>query len=174
MTEEDYVRALGVTALGTRLRRFFERLNGPVTALYRRELGFEQRWFALTLLLQARGPCAVGEAAARLGVSHPAVLQAASAMEARGLVSKTRDPADARSSLLALTPKGARVANKVNAVSRRVDAAATALLAEAAPDLLQNLDALEDALGRRSFAERLQGAGADDERPAENRRRTIR
>ena len=174
MTEDDYVRALGVTALGARLRRFFERLNGPVTELYRRELNFEQRWFALTLLLQARGPCAVGEAAARLGVSHPAVLQVVGAMEARGLLTKTRDPQDARSSLLALTPQGARAAKKVNAVSRRVDAAAKALLAEAAPDLLKNLDALEDALGERSFAERLQDADPNGERPAEKRRRKIR
>lgn len=41
----DFLQSLGVSALGSRLRRLFETLNGAVTDLYRAELEFEQRWF---------------------------------------------------------------------------------------------------------------------------------
>ena len=61
----DYLRSSGITTLGSRVRRLFERLNGSISELYRNELGFEQRWFALGMLLFDHGPMKIGRASCR-------------------------------------------------------------------------------------------------------------
>ncbi|MEO0882843.1 MAG: MarR family transcriptional regulator [Pseudomonadota bacterium] len=158
MPNTDFVRDLGVTALGTRLKRLFDRLNEPVTALYRQQLGFEQRWFALTLFLEHHGPSTIGAAAKALGQSHAAVVQVVNAMLAAGLVARQKNPKDKRSSVITLTADGQDIAAQVRMLSQDVDRAAHALLKEAAPDLVDALDQLDLALSRRSFHLRLADA----------------
>ena len=158
----DFVRELGVSALGTRLRRLFERLNGPVSDMYRTELGFEQRWFALTLALERRGPCAVKDAAQMLGTSHVSVLQVARAMEGQGLLKKSSSETDRRSTYLALTEEGRAVAARLEPLSKRVDRAAQELLRTTAPGFLAALDAIDEALAERPFGERLRDAKAEN------------
>ncbi|WP_108811328.1 MarR family transcriptional regulator [Sphingorhabdus sp. Alg231-15] len=154
--ENDYLRDSGIKTLGTRIRRLFERLNSNVTEVYRRELGFEQRWFALGMLLKDHGPMNSRDATKRLGQSHVAMVQVVRAMEKSGLLERQADPSDARSKILHLTSAGAEKLEQVSAISRLVDQAATELLAEAAPDFLHQLDALDDALDRLSFADRIE------------------
>lgn len=151
----DYLQSLGVSALGTRLRRLFEALNNSVAALYRDELGFEQRWFALTWLLADRGPMSVQGAANALGSSHVAVLQVAKAMAAKGLLERSGDPSDGRVVLLSLSRDGRAVAVRVERISHRVDLAASALLQQAAPDFIDALTNMENALRAAPFDQRL-------------------
>ncbi|MEM5516114.1 MarR family transcriptional regulator [Henriciella sp. AS95] len=158
MTDDDFLKRLGVSALGTRLRRLLERLNGPVTQLYRDELGFEQRWFALLQLLGDRGEVRMGEAASALGVSHVAIVHSVTEMTRKGLVEKRADEADRRVSLIALSDAGQDVLSRVRTVSRRVDMAAKALLEEAAPDFMTSLDRLDTALEAKGFAARIEAA----------------
>ena len=153
--ENDYLRFSGITTLGSRVRRLFERLNGHVSELYRRELGFEQRWFTLGMLLVDRGPMNSREASERLRQSHVAVVQVVSAMTKAGLVERKRSPQDGRSKMLHLTARGSEMMVRVKAISAQVDRAASALLAEAGMDFLGQLDALDDALDRLSFADRI-------------------
>lgn len=155
MPTDDFLQSLGVSALGSRLRRIFETLNGPVSELYRSELAFEQRWFTLTLLLSQSDPLSIQECADRLGMSHVAVIQIARNMEAAGLLERRKSETDGRLVLLALTPSGRRKAKAVRRISAQVDAAAKKLLEEAAPDLLANIAGLETALRGRPFAQRL-------------------
>lgn len=155
MAEDDFLQHLGVSALGSRLRRLFEALNVSVSDAYRKELGFEQRWFALTLLLKKRSDISVQQAADALGTSHVAVTQVVKAMEARDLLKRCKSDEDARIVLLSLTGEGERVADAVKQISSRVDQAATALLDEAAPGFLDNLTNLENALCETPFKDRL-------------------
>lgn len=155
VSDDDFLQQLGVSALGTRLRRLFEALNVSVSETYRTELGFEQRWFALTLLLFTRSDISVQQAADALGTSHVAVTQVVKAMEARGLLKRCKSHEDARVVLLSLTEEGRRVADTVKQISRRVDQAALALLEETAPGFLDNLINLEDALRETPFKDRL-------------------
>lgn len=164
----DFLQELGQTALGSRLRRFLDRLNGPVSQLYKDELGFEQRWFALTLLLGRKGAMRVGDAASALGVSHVAIVQSVREMAKAGLVTKAKDRRDGRASLIALSAEGEVMLDKVTAISARVDRAAAGLLEEADPQLMATLDRLDGALAREGFAARLArawatGAGAEKE-----------
>ncbi len=151
----DYLQSLGVSALGTRLRRLFENLNTAVSQTYREELGFEQRWFALTLLLEERGVMSVQSAANTLGTSHVSILQIAKSMEADGQLERSKSQADGRIVLLSLSDRGLKTAARVHEISRRVDAAASALLQEAAPDFIESLTQLENALRVSPFSERL-------------------
>lgn len=158
---DDFLKELGHTALGSRLRRFLDRLNGPVSQLYRDEIGFEQRWFALTLLLGERGRVRVGDAASALGVSHVAVVQSVREMSRAGLVTKVRDDADRRASLIGLSPEGQAMLARVKEISAQVDRAAAHLLQEAAPGLMESLEQLDHALAEEGFAARLAREGAD-------------
>ncbi|WP_298334370.1 MarR family transcriptional regulator [uncultured Erythrobacter sp.] len=154
----DFLRDSGVQTFGTRLRRLLERLNGNVTDLYRDRLGFEQRWFALGMLLFKRGPLDVGTAAGMLGQSHVAITQVANAMENAALLERRPDDEDRRRKVLVLTSTGKTTLERVEAISLRVEAAAQALIDEAAPEFIQMIDALDDALERRDFASRIADA----------------
>lgn len=154
--ENDFLRDAGVKVLGTRLRRLFERLNGNVTELYRRELGFEQRWFALGMLLNERGPIDSGQAASLLGQSHVAIVQVVKAMVKAELIERRSHSEDRRRKILHLTPFGISQIAKANAISRTVQLAAEGLLDEAAPGFMEALDALDDALEKQNFASRIE------------------
>ncbi len=142
--------------LGTRLRRLFERLNGNVTALYREELGFEQRWFALGMLLREQGAIDSGTAASMLGQSHVAVVQVVKAMEKADLIERKSHSSDRRRKMLHLTPFGSSQLAKADAISDQVQLAAESLLDEAAPGFMNMVDALDDALEKRDFALRIE------------------
>ncbi|MEM6898551.1 MAG: hypothetical protein AAF583_02110 [Pseudomonadota bacterium] len=156
--ETDYLQTLGISALGTRLRRLFESLNVAVSQLYRDELGFEQRWFALTRLLDDRGALSVQHCANALGVSHVSILQTSKAMEDASLLQRAKSNEDKRVSLISLTNEGKAVAARVQKISDQVDRAATELLGQHAPEFLIGLTHLEDALRQLSFSERLKAA----------------
>lgn len=153
--EPDFLRELGVSALGSRIRRLFETINGPVAELYRDRLCFEQRWFALTLLLEREKALSIQVAADRLGSSHVSVLQIVKSMEAAGLVERSKDPDDRRVTRLSLTQAGERMARDVRRISAQVDTVASDLLSSCAPNLLRELTALEEELRESGFGPRL-------------------
>lgn len=148
--------------LGTRLRRLFERLNSSVSDQYRERLDFEQRWFALGNLLFDHGPLDTVQAASALGQSHVAVVQVAKPMEKAGLLERKPDKTDRRRKMLGLTAAGRAKMTEVQVISRIVQSAAEKLLAEAAPDLMVQLDALDDALDKAGFADRIHVAFAEE------------
>jgi len=56
--------------------------------------------------IDRHGPLTPSELAAREGIQRPTVTRIVSLLEERGLVHRTRDPHDRRSSLVALAPAG--------------------------------------------------------------------
>ena len=82
--------------------------------------------------VERHGPLTPSELAARERIQRPTATKLIAALEERGLVARTSDPADRRSSLIALTPAGAA--------------------------LLQEIRTRKDAF----LAERLQGLSAED------------
>jgi MarR family transcriptional regulator, organic hydroperoxide resistance regulator len=153
---QDFLSAQGARAFGTRLRRFAETLNGGVLAAYEAAgIEFEPRWFGLTQLLLQHGRVDIGTASAALGQSHVAVVQVANALESRGFVRRVRSKTDRRSRSLEITAKGRALAEKLAPLWWAVAIATEQLLAEAAPDFLAQLDALETALAACPFAARI-------------------
>lgn len=134
----------------------FEALNAGVSAAYADAgVDFEPRWYGLFALLRAQESVDIGSAAAALGQSHVAVVQVANALEKRGLIRRIAAKQDKRSRALQMTAKGRALCTKLDPLWDAVAAASAQLLAEAAPDLLQQLDALDAALLLRPMRERI-------------------
>lgn len=74
---------------------------------------------AVVLVPLASGPLHASMLADRLGVTRQAVAQAIRALEPQGYVTRTRDPSDARTLLIELTPRGrqALVVMRTNAIA---------------------------------------------------------
>jgi DNA-binding MarR family transcriptional regulator len=146
----------GVTAFGSRLRRLSERLDREVLAIYRAAgERFEPRWYAVFTTLRDHGPLTVGELSQCLGVTHAAVSQVRTALEREGLVRGEPDAQDARRQILSLTPLGRETAERLAPLWAAVADATSEMLAEHAPTLLSNLDALESALDQRGLPARV-------------------
>jgi DNA-binding MarR family transcriptional regulator len=146
----------GVTAFGSRLRRLSERLDREVLAIYRAAgERFEPRWYAVFTTLRDHGPLTVGELSQCLGVTHAAVSQVRTALESEGLVRGEPDAQDARRQILSLTPLGRETAERLAPLWAAVADATNEMLAEHAPTMLSNLDALENALDHRGLPARV-------------------
>lgn len=152
----DYVRSKGAAAFGTRLRRLSERLDRQVQALYReQDSSFQPRWFAIASALREHGVLSVGELAGLLGISHAGVSQLRRELIAADLIRARSDPKDARRQLLELSPHGKRAVTRLQPLWQAIAAATQALCAEAAPGLLNDLDAIEAALERQPMGTRV-------------------
>ena len=143
-------------AFGSRLRRVLERMDREVLAVYR-EAGerFEPRWYGVFAALRDDGPLTVGELSRRLGISHAAVSQVRTALEAEDLIRGEADPRDGRRQGLSLTTRGRETAARLAPLWSAIAATVGAVLAEHAPALPADLEALENALVRRGLAARV-------------------
>ncbi|GAA0550766.1 hypothetical protein GCM10008941_33400 [Rhizomicrobium palustre] len=117
---------------------------------------FEPRWYGLFTLLRHAEDLDIGSAAAVLGQSHVAVVQVANALEKRGLIRRVTARHDKRSRVLQMTAKGRALCEKLDPLWDAVSAASAALLKEAAPSLLADLEALDAALLKRPMLDRIQ------------------
>ena len=144
-------------ALGTRLRRLSERIDREVQDIYRAAgVDFEPRWYPVFVALRDGGPATVGELAQHIGVTHAAVSQVRAALADRGLVQAASDPADQRRQVLQLTDKGRRRAAELAPLWSAIVGATDALCADAAPALVGELTAVEDALAEETLKARVQ------------------
>lgn len=149
-----YTENAGGAALASRLRRLSERLDREVSQFYDGfDVTFEQRWFGMLNLIDRFGPVSVGEVAAALVISHASVSQTRDSLHKSGLVEETADPNDRRRRTLRLTAKGADLVKKLKPVWDALSASAMELNAEAG-DLVAAITRLEQALERRSVAQR--------------------
>ena len=152
---EDYSRGMGGQALGARLRRLSERIDRDGAAVYAaRGVRFEQRWFGVVNQMILKGPTTVGEIAATMRITHVSVSQACRSLETAGVIASTPDPADARRRVLTLTARGQALVAELAPLWAAFNAAAAELNAEAG-DAVAVLDRLDDALARRSMADRI-------------------
>jgi len=103
----DHLASLGTLGFTYRIRRLADRIADSGRRFYEAlDVPLEPNWHALLLYLDSHGPVAVTEAAAALRVSHPAIIEMARRMEAKGLLTTAPDPADGRRRVLALSDQG--------------------------------------------------------------------
>jgi len=153
--KEDFIRELGVMALGSRLRRLSDRLNKSVTMIYRDlDFDFEPNWFTIIYRLKDKAPLSVTELAAELDLTHPGVIKIAGELTAKGLIKSMKDKNDERRRLLALTPKGKKLAEKLRPVWKNIAAVAGDMLDSADCNLLSAIDQIESCLDNTEFYDR--------------------
>jgi DNA-binding MarR family transcriptional regulator len=118
--------------------------------------------FVLPLLrLNAQGPLTITELAQSVQQTHSAMSQKVAAMRAAGWVRTGAGP-DARSKKVDLTTKARRVAGRLAAEWQATEAAITDLEAEIPYPLSRVVADIEQALRRKSFADRIAEKLADD------------
>jgi DNA-binding MarR family transcriptional regulator len=81
--------------------------------------GLSRPQFGVLLNLRCRGGLSLGDLAARLGLTPPAMSHLVNGLVERGLVSRERDPVDRRRVVLALTDPGREVLREVRAAGER-------------------------------------------------------
>ena len=151
----DYTRNAGGAAIGARLRRLSELIDGDTTRIYE-TLGirFEQRWFGVLNQLILDGPATVSELASALRISHASVSQTRQSLERAGILRAEPDASDARRRTLKLTPAGRRLVNQLRPVWQALDRAALELNAESG-HVAKALDRMDDALAKMSMFDRI-------------------
>jgi GNAT superfamily N-acetyltransferase/DNA-binding MarR family transcriptional regulator len=146
----------GGLLLGSRLKRVSEALYAGVDAVYQAQgLDLPSRGVPILLLLRDNGPMGITELATELGQTHPAVSQMSRILLERGVVTEKEDPADERRRLLALSPRGAARLRAMSGVWQAVVSAVDELAAATQVDFLAALGAVDAALARRGFADRI-------------------
>ena len=118
--------------------------------------------FVMELLrLHARGPMTITELAMSVQRTHSAVSQKVAAMRAGGWV-RTTAGADARSKEVTLTPKAARIADRLAAEWRATEDAIAEIEAEIPYPLSRVVTDIGQALQRKSFHDRIAERLAQD------------
>ena len=115
------------------------------------------RAFSLIMLL-AHAHQSVTELAARLGVTHAAVIKTAKLLEDMDLLGRGEDPADARRKPLRLTVAGRAEAERVARYMQRTNQVYASIFAEIGVDLFAAAQAFDAALVREGFAARFDRA----------------
>jgi DNA-binding MarR family transcriptional regulator len=152
----DYIETLGPLAFASRLKRLSYRLLRNVSQIYREQgFDFDDRWFTVYHLLYHRSPMPVTEIAKELRLTHPAVVQVAEALIDRGLVTEERDEADLRVRYLVLTPKGRRLARRLEPIWKAVEDATASVLKKTDRDFLKSVRQIEQALDKEEMYSRV-------------------
>ncbi len=161
-TRADYTRTVGGAAVGGRLRRLSEWIDGDSGRIYA-ALGvrFEQRWFGVLNQLALQGDRTVGDLAVTLRITHASISQTRRSLEAAGLIAAQPDPRDGRRRPLRLTAAGQALVARLSPLWRALDDAAQDLNDEAG-DAVAVLDRLDDALAQHSWFERVMARMPDE------------
>lgn len=161
----DFYERTGRTAIGSRLRRLTDRLTKEAAQLYAL-YGVELRpkWFPVFTVLAEGEPRTITEIAREIGHTHPSVSNIVKEMRGRGIVSELAAAADRRCNRVALTPKGAALAETLRLQCEDVGAAIDRLCDESRFDLWRAIGAWEALLDERSLAERVKEVRRERER----------
>jgi DNA-binding MarR family transcriptional regulator len=152
---EDYPAEMGSAALGARLRRLSAAIDADAARVYAAQgIRFEQRWFGVLNQLALGGPMGVQDLANVLGITHVSVSQTRASLEKAGLVTSRADPEDSRRRILALSPSGQAMVERLRPLWDVFDEAARQLDAEAG-EIVAALARLEQALARKSLHARI-------------------
>lgn len=153
----DFMAEMAELALASRLRRLSDLYWQAVTATYRQSgLDFDVRWATVFVLIARQGPVAVMEIAARLGVTHPAVIQVVNELEKHGLVVSAKSERDGRKRLLTLSEKGQDMLPKLQPVWDAFITVNRQMLDSQTHNLLNSLQEMENQLAERGFFDRVQ------------------
>jgi DNA-binding MarR family transcriptional regulator len=159
---EDVVRELGYLALGSRLKRLGERLQGQAQVLLEEAgIGLSASCFPLLAALDRLGPLSVGELAEAVGVSQPGVTRLLERLEREGLVKSRPRAGDRRVRPIVLTRAGQQLVTRTQqSVWPKIEAAVADACAEGAGLLLAQLDSLETALAATPLSVRASRAAS--------------
>ena len=148
--------------------RLFSAMDDEIAQVYA-DNGIDDlkpNWVLEIIRLHVRGPMTIAELARSVGRTHSALSQKVAAMRAAGWLETTQG-ADARSKVVALTPKAERVAGLLSAEWRATEAVITEIESELPYPLTRVAQDIQAVLARKSFHDRISdrlaaGSAAND------------
>ena len=156
---DDIVRGLGYLMLGTRLRRIGEALQGDATRIAEAHgVTIQSSQYPFLTALDRFGPMTIGDMAAAVGISQPAVTRAIGQLAKLGMVRVKTGSDDRRQRIISLTPTGRReVELGKDEVWPLVEAAVADLCGRLEGPLLDQLATIEKELAMRPLDQRING-----------------
>jgi DNA-binding MarR family transcriptional regulator/N-acetylglutamate synthase-like GNAT family acetyltransferase len=153
----DTLSDLGVTFLGSRMKRLADRLQTDAAAtLQAMDLPIQPAQQQFLAVLRQQGPQTVGGIAQHLRISQPTATRAVQALIEQGLIDASREGRDQRQKLLVLSPAGAALMDRLEQdLWPRVEAAAVSLCGGRHAALLNEIALIEAELDRRSLVDRV-------------------
>jgi DNA-binding MarR family transcriptional regulator/N-acetylglutamate synthase-like GNAT family acetyltransferase len=153
----DTLADLGVTFLGSRMKRLADRLQTDAAAtLQALDLPIQPAQQQFLAVLRQQGPQTVGGIAQHLRISQPTATRAIQALMEQGLIDASREGRDQRQKLLALSPSGEALMDRLERdLWPRVEAAAVLLCGGRHAALLNEIALIEAELDRRSLVDRV-------------------
>ena len=163
---DDIVEQLGHLALGTRLKRIGERLQGETTRFIAESgLPVPASAFPLLAALDRPGGLTVGELADAVGVSQPAVTRSVTRLAHDGLVTVASESSDRRRRSVQLSEAGEDVVSRARAtVWPHIEAAVAEACDGLDGPLLAQLAGLEARLDREPIDRRARRHAAESAR----------
>ncbi|WP_018061413.1 GNAT family N-acetyltransferase [Caulobacter sp. UNC279MFTsu5.1] len=157
----DTLADLGVTFLGSRMKRLADRLQTDAAAsLQAMDLPIQPAQQQFLAVLRRQGPQTVGGVAQHLRISQPTATRAIQALIEQGLIAVSREGRDQRQKLLSLSPAGEALMDRLEReLWPRVEAAAVSLCGGRHTALLETIAAIEAELDRRSLLDRVMAPG---------------
>ncbi len=155
----NYYKELGELVLASRLRKVSERLLTEISEVYKsKDIDFEPGWFHILYLLHNEPEMSIMQIAEVLQVAHPSVIQVSKVMEKNGIIEAYPGKEDKRKRMLALSPKGKDLTDKLLPEWDKIQKAIAQMLHEGefSSKLFSALDEIENNLNAKSLAIRCQ------------------
>ena len=161
---DDIVRGKGYLTLGSRMKRIGELLQAEVQLLMNEQnIPVQSSQYPLLAALDENGPLAVGDLAEALGVSQPGVTRSVSQLAGQGIVRVKQGRKDQRMKIVSLSGRGrAVVQHGKEEIWPQIETCLAQILSGRKGPLLEQLDALEDALARHPFSTGALNAGSEN------------
>ncbi len=153
----DTLADLGVTFLGSRMKRLADRLQTDAAAtLQAMDLPIQPAQQQFLAVLRQQGPQTVGGVAQHLRISQPTATRAIQALIEQGLIDVSREGRDQRQKLLSLSADGVALMDRLERdLWPKVEAAAVSLCGGRHAALLEEIAMIEAELDRRSLVDRV-------------------
>jgi len=152
----DFISSLGQAFLARRLMRLSDGFVDDIEA-YLRTAGLTApaRAFSTLLLLHDAPGLGIVQVARQVQMSHPLIINLLSQLEQMRLVRFEHDENDRRRRLIYLTEDGEREAGYIRDALPVIRTAYAELSRETGVDLWDAVNRLDEALGKRSYLQRL-------------------
>lgn len=151
----SFIKNLESFAIGSRIKNLSDTLMKDMSKVYKElGIGFEPRWFTFFQLILQRKEITVTQIATELKQTHPAVVQLINILEKKKLIITKKDKNDNRKRLVSLSSKGKSLAEELSPLWKDVHMATEEMLGESAPDFLEKVGKVENALQQKSMYQR--------------------
>lgn len=150
----NVINDVGILALSTRLQRLSEQLRKDGALVYKTfEIDFEPKWFPVIFTLYKRDLISVVEIANEIGYTHPSTITLLKELAKKGLIKSKKDKMDERKRLIALSPKGLELVDKMKPVWEIIS---TVLgeISDNTNNLLKAIEEVENKIANQSFFQR--------------------